>query len=160
MEALRNNWNFVNIQFNTKEKRVMRIEEELRTPEAKMNFIRGLIRLSASDGVIDESESAFFQSAAISMGLDPMVVPELIMATGNKEVENKVVFTERREKLFFFIQAIQLCYVDGSYSETERKEMEKIRQELDIEETVVQEIEKWVKEGMEWNNRGNGLLEL
>lgn len=47
----------------------MDIKEILQTKEGCVNFLKGLIRLANADGVVDESEFAFYRQAAIALEL-------------------------------------------------------------------------------------------
>ena len=80
------------------------------------------------------------------------------------EIENsdykEIVFETTEEKMFFFIQAIQLSWIDNDYCEAERKEIRKLADELEISAESVKKEEKWVEEGMEWNKKGDELLKL
>ena len=62
--------------------------------------------------------------------------------------------------MFFFIQAIQLSWIDNDYCEAERNEIRKLADELEISAESVEKVEKWVEEGMEWNKKGDELLKL
>lgn len=137
----------------------MDIKEILQTKEGRVNFLKGLIRLANADGVVDESEFAFYRQAAIALELGE----EEIMAlekTKSEEHEITLEFKTNREKMFFLIQAVQLCWVDNNYSEAERKELRNICQEIAISEESLKAVEVWAEEGVEWNKRGETLLEL
>lgn len=137
----------------------MDINNILKTESAKKNFLKGLIRVAKSDGENDERELIFYQQAALSMGLSADTVSELEMVW--KEDEKIELFFEKsEEKMFFFVQAIQLCWIDTDYSKEERIEIAQIAEELNISENAIKQVEEWVSEGIQWNQRGDSLLEL
>lgn len=137
----------------------MDIMEILQTREARINFLKGLIRLAKADGVVDENEFVFYQQAAISLELGEEEISALDKV---KSEEHKIAFNFEtdREKMFFLIQAVQLCWVDNNYSEAEQKELRTICQEIAISEEALMAVEKWAREGIEWNKRGETLLAL
>ena len=71
-----------------------------------------------------------------------------------------ITFNDSKSCMFFVTQAVQLCYADGKYETSEQKEMLAICKEMGISEESLHKVEKWVEEGIEWNNRGMGLLNL
>lgn len=135
----------------------MRIEEILTTNNAKSNFLKGLIRVAKSDGVVDEAEFAFFRQAAQSLGLDNIEELERCWRMDEKII---VAFETNKEKMFFLIQAVQLCWIDDTYTEVEQKEIRSIGKELGISLTALESVEKWAYEGIVWNKKGDDLLEL
>lgn len=137
----------------------MEMNEILLTQEAKINFLKGLIRIGKCDGEQDEKELFFYHQATIAMGIEENE-REQIDSAWNDDKKIMVEFKESKEKMFFFIQAIQLCWIDGHYTEREKQEIREIAQELGITEDAILEVETWVKEGIEWNNKGEKLLKL
>lgn len=137
----------------------MDIKEILVTKEARVNFLRGLIRLANVDGHVDESEFIFYRQAASVLGLGEQEILELEKLGGGEDTIT-FNFETDKEKMFFLIQAVQLCWVNDDYSELERKDMRKICHELNISMETLEEVEKWALEGYEWNKRGETLLEL
>ena len=137
----------------------MEIGEILQTKETRVNFLKGLIRLAKADGVVDENEFAFYQQAAISLELGE---EEILTLDKIKSGEHEIVlkFEMDREKMFFLIQAVQLCWVDNNYSKAEQEELRIICQEIAISEEALRAVEAWAQEGIEWNKRGETLLAL
>lgn len=137
----------------------MDIMEILQTREARINFLKGLIRLAKADGIVDEKEFAFYQQAAISLQLGE---EEILTLDKIKSEEHKIAldFETDREKMFFLMQAVQLCWMDNNYSEAEQKELRTICQEIAISEEALKAVEAWAQEGVEWNKRGETLLAL
>lgn len=137
----------------------MDINEILTTRASKINFLKGLIRLAKCDGNLDEEEFKFYQQAAYSMQLNDEDVEEL-NKTWNRSEKISLTFASSKEKMFFLIQAVQLCWVDNEYTEIEKKEMQVIAEELGIDRQALKKVEEWVYEGVEWNRRGEELLSL
>ena len=137
----------------------MDIREILQTGESRINFLKGLIRLAKADGVVDEKEFVFYQQAAVSLELGE---EEILILDKIRSEEHKIAlnFETDREKMFFLIQAVQLCWVDNNYSAAEQKEIRNICHEIGVSEESLEKVEAWAKEGIEWNKRGEILLEL
>ncbi|MDE6212410.1 MAG: hypothetical protein K2M70_02875 [Lachnospiraceae bacterium] len=137
----------------------MEIKEVLQTREARVNFLRGLIRLAQTDGIVDENEFVFYRQVAVVLDLGESEV-ESLEKLKDETNEITVNFETDREKMFFLIQAVQLCWVDNNYSDMEREELRDMCQEMSISVEALEKVEQWVSEGMEWNKRGEALLEL
>lgn len=137
----------------------MEIKEVLQTREARVNFLKGLIRLAQADGIVDENEFVFYRQVAVVLELGEAEVESLEKL---KDETNEITFhfETDREKMFFLVQAVQLCWVDNDYSDTERNEIRDMCQEMGISVEALEKVEQWVSEGMEWNKRGETLLEL
>ena len=110
----------------------MEIKQILITRDARVNFLKGLIRLAKVDGIKDEKEIHFHHQAVYAMELDAQACAEIDAMWEKDDLEMSIFFETNKEKMFFFIQAIQLCWIDGSYTEVERKEIYKIASELQI----------------------------
>lgn len=137
----------------------MEIKEILKTKEARISFLKGLIRLANADGVVDEGEFAFYRQAAIALELDDEEISALEKVKGEGH-EIVLDFGTDQEKMFFLIQAVQLCWVDSNYSDAEQEELRNICQEIAISEEALKVVEAWAQEGVEWNKRGEALLEF
>ncbi|MBD5507482.1 MAG: hypothetical protein HDR05_05415 [Lachnospiraceae bacterium] len=137
----------------------MEIKEVLQTREARVNFLKGLIRLAQADGIVDENEFVFYRQVAVVLELGEAEV-ECLEKLKDETNEITFHFETDREKMFFLVQAVQLCWVDNDYSDTERNEIRDMCQEMGISVEALEKVEQWVSEGMEWNKRGEALLEL
>lgn len=137
----------------------MNAKEILKTEKSRSNFLKGLMRLANADGIVDDTEIIFYRQIAAVLDLDQRYVEQLENLRGN-ESKVHLEFDTDEEKMFFLIQAVQLCWVDNDYSDEEKVEIRKICQEINISNDALEAVEEWAKEGMEWNRRGEGLLKL
>jgi hypothetical protein len=101
----------------------------------------------------------YFNNAATSLQISEESVNE-INSCWEKDIMPQLVFENKKEKLFFLTQAIQLCNVDNAYTEKEKEFIHKISIDLGVSNDSVQKIEAWVKAGLEWQAEGNKLIEL
>ena len=137
----------------------MKLEEELKTIESKKQFIKGILYISKADGEIDSSEKKFFEQSALALGLNNDDILKL-ENDFNSVDKITVKFDTSRETMFFLIQAIQLCYIDGKYTDDEKNAIRSIASLNNISEKAIRSVEEWVEEGMKWNIRGDALLTL
>ena len=138
----------------------MDINKNLKEKTDKINFLKGLIRMAKSDGMKDDSEIIFYHQAAQALGLSVDDLVQINDAWNSDELHMPLEFTNSKSKMFFFVQAIQLCWMDNAYLDAEKQEIRLIAKELHISEEAINQVEAWVEEGMAWNNRGIALLEL
>ena len=117
----------------------------LTTNKGKVNFLKGLIRLAKCDGDLREEELAFYQSAADSMGLGEEE-QELIKGMKDSREKIDIDFETNKEKMFFLIQAVQLCCIDNKYVDSEQHEMRMITDELGVSLGALEKVEQWVSE--------------
>lgn len=129
----------------------------LKTTEARDNFMKGLIRLAKADGNISQEESQYFIGAANSMGLSEQQIEDMKEYMSSQE-KLPVSFGSMAEKVLFFREAIQLCAIDIAYTQEEKEEIRKIAGELNVSMDLIEEIEKWVEEGMSWKRQGDELV--
>lgn len=119
----------------------MYYEQLFTTGNAKMNFVKGLIRISKADGEISPKEQTFFIDAARGLGIpenDIAILPAVMTQTE----EIPLTFASRQEALCFLREALQLCMVDNDYSECEQKEIMKLAKEFGVESERVYALEK------------------
>lgn len=137
----------------------MELYSILQTKDSRINFLKGLIRVAKSDSVIDEKEQSFYAQSAYAMGLGQ---EEILMLEKYKDTKDKieVLFDSNKEKMFFLIQVIQLCWVDGEYTDAEKAEIRCLAEEMGISRTALKVVEDWAYEGIKWNKRGDELLLL
>ena len=128
--------------------------------ESQLSFLRGCVCLAQANGVIDDTERAFFTDAASGMGLSAELQQKVGEWLNSKLDPNDVVFDTKRQALFFIREALQLCYLDGHFSEEERSCLNGIRQRVGISRASFEYVEDWVKEGLAWRQEGELLLGL
>lgn len=132
----------------------MDYERMISTPEEKEMLMVGLTRVMYADGILTDTEEMFIKKLAVGLNLDNYNVSKEYAEDKN------IKFNDTETCMYFLTQAVQLCYIDGSYDQIERKELLKICGEMGISEEALLKVEEWVEEGIEWNNRGMELLKL
>lgn len=132
----------------------MNLNEMITTKEEKEMLLSGLVRVMYADGKLSETEKEFLEQVSIGLDCNETDIDSL------KMTNKPITFNDSKSCMFFVTQAVQLCYADGKYETSEQKEMLAICKEMGISEESLHKVEKWVEEGIEWNNRGMGLLNL
>lgn len=132
----------------------------LNSQTSKMRFLMGLAYLAKADGAIEESEHSFFLETARAMGLKEKDVSILFMFMTGEDTDLDITFPEKKQALFFLREAMQLCYLDGSFSEAEKVRLEEVSVKNGVTQENLNRIESWVREGMEWQRQGHNLLEM
>ena len=75
----------IHLYWNFKEAVKMYYEQLFQTNEAKMNFVKGLIRISKADGGISPEEQTFFIDAARGLGISEEDIAMLPAVMNQKE---------------------------------------------------------------------------
>ncbi len=125
--------------------------------EDKANYLKGLIRIAKADRVIDEEEKQYFKIIEDNLSI-PKELQESINQGWDTDEKISLKFTSKEVLLFFIQEAIQIAMIDNNYHELEKKEIYKIGNEGDISDEAIAELEKWVKEGIEWRNKGDLII--
>ena len=139
---------------------MLRLDDVLDSRDAKLNFLKGCAMLATADGVVDEKEQAFFFNAAIGMNLPEEDLAVIGGWLNCEESPADIHFETKRQTLFFFKEALQLCYIDGDYADSEKATIAKLAELLGVSHKTIEIIERWVIDGIEWMKRGESLLGL
>lgn len=141
----------------------MEIKEIYANDDDKVMYLKGLIRLAKADGHVSAEEEDFFYNAAIGLGLQSDMATYLKALLKDNSIKAKdisISFDSKKKVLFFIRDAVQLCFMDGEYSQEERNEIKSIGTEADILNETITKIEEWVERGSNWRIEGDKLLEL
>lgn len=136
------------------------IQEIYPTLDERVNFMKGLVRVSRADSKITEEEAMFFINAASNLELSETQISFLKSALHDQSMSLPMDKQTKKQSLFLIKEAIQLCFVDGHFSDSERAELGKIGAELSISSDEISSIEMWVREGIEWVKRGDELISI
>lgn len=128
--------------------------------DAKMNFLKGIVLIARADGSVDLNEKQLFLNAAAGMALEIEDQKEVLGWLNENEVNQNISFGKKRQALFFLREALQMCYVNKSYTESEQALIQSMAEHLGVRKKSLAKITAWAKEGMEWVDRGAGLLDL
>lgn len=117
------------------------IDGILLNDSAKINFIKGLIRVAKADGVVEDEEYVFYMDMAEAFKLDEKAIEELDEYR-KSDKKDPVTFETTKEKIYFVVQAINQAWSDNNYTQDEKDELTAIAQEMGISCDVLERIEK------------------
>lgn len=128
--------------------------------DSRLSFLLGCVCLAQADGDIADTEKAFFINAAAGMEISSKCQEEVAEWLENDQDAERVKFDTKREALFFIREALQLCYMDGHFSGEERELLMQMCSRFGVSRASFEYIEDWVKEGINWRQDGERLLDL
>lgn len=142
-----------------KEDRLLAISDVIKTEDSRINYLRGLMRIAESDKSKTSVEEGYIYKIAEILGAS---YSEIWQAEEQLENDNPVTirFATKQEKTLFLMQALYMCWLDDDYSDAEREEIMAIGNELGTDPSKIEEIELWIKQGIEWMHVGAELIEL
>ena len=138
---------------------LLEIRDVIKTEDSRINYLRGLIRIAESDNKKTSAEAEFIYKIADIIGASYSEIWHAERQTEN-EINTGIHFETKQEKMLFLIQALHECWLDDDFSEAEHEEIIKIGNELEIDQTEVEAVEAWVKQGIEWMRAGAELIGL
>ena len=142
------------------------IMEILNSDESRMHFIKGLINLSkaqeirAGKNTISDEELSMLRNAMIALNIPEDSQKALESSIYSNENIIDIEFESKKQALFFLREGLQICYVEGQYYVEEKEMMGEMAKKLGVSEEKLEQLEKWVLEGIEWVHRGDKLLEV
>lgn len=139
--------------------KLLRIGDVIKTEDARINYLRGLIRIAECDKSKTSDEEGYIYKIAEIIGSSYSEIWKAQESWGS-DLCTEVHFASSQEKTLFLMQALYLCWLDDDYSETERKEIIEIGNELGISPAEIEKIEAWIKQGIEWLGDGAEMLRL
>lgn len=138
-----------------KQEKLLEIRDVIKTEESRINYLRGLIRIAESDKNKTSAEEGYIYKMAEIVGAS---YTEIWQA--ENEYPRSIQFVTKQEKTLFLMQALYMCWLDNDYSDAERKEIIAIGNELGVDPSEIDEIESWIKRGIDWLRTGVSLLGL
>lgn len=128
---------------------VARVPDSDRTP-----FLKALAHLAAVDDSVTLDEKQMVMEFAESWSLDEAAEGEIrdILRSGDHLSLDALVdeFHEPGTRFLLLQELIRLSYADGTYADSERKEIARIAKRLGLAEEQFLEVEEWVERGQAW----------
>lgn len=142
-----------------KEGKLLEIRDVIKTEDKRINYLAGLIRIAECDNNRASVEEGYIYNIAELLGASYTEVLKAgeILENGKRQ---EIHFETKQEKVLFLMQALYMCWLDNSYSDSEREEIVAIGDELGIHSSELAEIESWVKQGIDWMRVGAEMLGL
>ncbi|MBU3191294.1 TerB family tellurite resistance protein [Clostridium bowmanii] len=143
---------------------MINVFDVLTTEKSRVNFMKGLVYLSKSQEIFEgtneispeEMESLKGAMQTLNISQEERVnIEKLIYST---EINSDIEFDNIKQSLFFIREGIQICYVDGIYSQAEKDMIYRMGQKLGVSDYKIKQIEDWAFEGIQWAERGDNLI--
>lgn len=141
----------------SKEQKLLTIRDVINTQESRINYLRGLIRIAESDNDKSTVENGYIYKIAEIIGASHSEIWQAEKQQENNKLE-RIKFTNKQEKALFLIQALYMCLLDDDYSDAEREEIIAVGNELEVDLSEIEQIEAWIKQGIEWMRSGAELI--
>lgn len=142
-----------------KDVRLLSARDIIRTEDARINYLSGLIRIAECDNNKTSVEEEFIYKTAETLGAS---YAEIWKAEEKQSRDDSkgILFETKQEKTLFLMHALYMCWLDDDYSDAERSEIIVLGHEFGLESTDIAEIETWIKQGIDWMETGAVLLKL
>lgn len=140
-----------------KDHKLLEVRDVINTEGSRINYLRGLIRIAESDNDKSMVEIGYIDKIAEIIGASHAEIWQAEKQQENNKLEG-IKFTTKQQKVLFLIQALYLCWLDDDYSDAEREEIIAIGNELEINLSEIEQIEAWIKQGIEWMRSGAELI--
>ena len=127
----------------------------------RLNACLSLVSIfQIGDGEITEEEAMFIGRAASDLGLNEEEQETLKEAFNKKQdfKENISKITSPDIKRFLIRRIVAAVLLDGRIASEEEKVLEVTRNTFNLDEDLFKKYIEWMKEGIEWEKRGEKLL--
>jgi uncharacterized tellurite resistance protein B-like protein len=124
--------------------------------EERIALVRTLAYFAHCDKTIHQVEIDPISTIAYDLGLDPQII---LAQNGNPDLTLVLKPIQSDQSKRIVIQElVNFAYLDKAYSPEERDAVRNIAEILDLEPTVVTDIEEWVEKGRAWIQEGKQLI--
>lgn len=141
------------------ENKLLAIKDIIKTEESRINYLRGLIRIAECDENKSPAEEGYICRIAEIIGASPSVIWQAEQQEESDDF-SEINFKTKQEKSLFLIQALYMCWIDNDYSDAEREAIITLGINFGIDQTEIESIESWVKQGIDWMKAGSELIGL
>lgn len=124
------------------------------TPKEQHALLELLVVLAKSDGQIQEAEEEILAMYADLVEVDPATL------RGDAPLEDLVaVFESPASRVIALQELFRLSHLDGWFADNEQSTLLEVGAMMQVPMELLQKIERWVLEGLDWVNRGDDLLD-
>jgi uncharacterized tellurite resistance protein B-like protein len=125
--------------------------------DEKMDFLSLMINLSLIDKDITKEEKEYIKSLSQEVGVESL---SFVSNRRYSKIEDILPnFKSNLSKHIVILELVNLAHADKDYSASERENIIKVAGILGISMKKLEEIENWVREGIDWRNRSKEILE-
>jgi uncharacterized tellurite resistance protein B-like protein len=124
--------------------------------EERIALVRTLAYLAHRDHTLVQEEIDPISTIAYDLSLDPQII---LANNGNPDLAHvlKPIKSEQSKRIVIQ-ELVNFAYIDNEYVQEERDAVRNIAEILDVEATVVANIEEWVERGRAWMQEGKQLI--
>ena len=113
------------------------------------------VNLANADNNLAKEELDYLKSFSSDFG----IVYDLDKKSINVD-DAITVFTDRKSKIILLQQLIKLSYKDGHFAKEEQEQVFMVAQKIGLNDPeLILRIEKWVREGVNWEYEGYEMIE-
>lgn len=140
--------------------------EIFNTEYSRINFIKGLIQLASSveenvnKDINREKEFNFLESFLVQFNINQEGQENIKNFVNSDEKITNIKFETKKQAIAFFIEAMNLCYIDNEFQPEEKGLMNTISDKLGISKESIMKIEDWILRGKKWSSEYFDLLNL
>jgi len=113
------------------------------------------VNLANADNDLCKEEVEYLVSFSSAFGIEYNLDKEAIDIN-----DSLAVFTDRKSKIILLQELIKLSYKDGHFGKEEQESVFMIAQKIGLNNPeLILEIEKWVRDGVNWQYSGLQMIE-
>lgn len=125
--------------------------------DEKVDFLSLMVNLSLIDKDITKEEKEYIKTLSQEVGVESL---SFVSNRRYSKIEDILPnFKSKLSKHIVILELINLAYADKDYSQSERENIINVSGILGISMKKLEEIEDWVRDGIEWRNRSKEILE-
>jgi len=121
----------------------------------KDEYIKALIMIAKADGKVTDEERDFIESRGKLLDIDTTM---LWSGINHLDDLNKIKSASHLIKMTIIYDCITLGYIDSEFGKSERIQVYKIASYLGLSNSVVDDIENWLKDYKNVLDRGQALM--
>lgn len=124
------------------------------TPNEQTALMELLITLAKSDGAMEDLENEILDQYADIVDVD------FDTLSGELPLEEILPqFESPTSKVIAVQELLRLSHLDGVFADEEKNLIQDISQRLGVPDTLLQKLDEWVVDGLNWSWRGEELLD-
>lgn len=128
--------------------------------EDRVPFVKFMAYIAQVDSAVTPEEKQVIDNVLMAWNLSEDIVREVydVLENGADLEALCGQFKNRKSGYLLVQELITLAILDGCYDETERSAVIKIATCLGVSRSRMEELEQWVRDGVEWREKGLALI--
>jgi uncharacterized tellurite resistance protein B-like protein len=123
--------------------------------EQKQALFELAVNLANADNELCKEEIAYLKNFSSAFGID------YDLDKNGRDIDDTLsVFVDKKSKVILLQELIKLSYKDGHFGKEEQDKVFMIAQKIGLNNSeLILRIEKWVREGVDWQYEGLQMIE-